>query len=266
VDPKHHARVLMESAHCGLEMRLMAQLEKERAEAGGKCMTLDSVADAKVAADGKPQNKKEAKLLTALKKRGVDVSALSRADIDKLVQSRRPKPEKAIPRPGPNEPCPCGRTDDTGKRLKFKRCCGSVTGDLHYFVADSESNEALSNDDGRVLIFHDHTTAAAAAKAKGWVHQGKHIEIIPLNPEKWADFKSKLPYVVVTTKEFNVGEKVEVQEDAPPDPGMGTMVHHEPCPDCSGEPCPHVTEEHPELHTSTFKTGDMPGDSGRRYT
>lgn len=28
---------------------------------------------------------------------------------------------------GRNEPCPCGKTDSAGKRIKFKRCCGGIS-------------------------------------------------------------------------------------------------------------------------------------------
>lgn len=28
---------------------------------------------------------------------------------------------------GRNDPCPCGKTDPSGKRIKFKKCCGGVS-------------------------------------------------------------------------------------------------------------------------------------------
>lgn len=232
----------MESAHNGLEMRIAAEMAKAVDEERATLMT----ADAKVAFSPKaPQNKKEAKLLTALKKRGVDVSALSRADIDRLVQSRHRKPEKALPKPGPNEPCPCGKLRDTGKPMKFKNCCGSLAGDLHYFVADVTADEPLMNDDGRVFVFNDHPTAAAAAKAKGWLGDpNRNVQVISLNPDRWEHFKSHVPHVMVTVKEFEVGDKVEEPESKPEDPSMGTMVTHTPCPDCNDEPC-----QHGEYHT-----------------
>jgi hypothetical protein len=221
--------IALHLGHNGLEMRLMAEMTKP--------LMLDSVASVKIA-DAKPRNKKEAKLLTALKKRGVDISALSRADIDKLMRSRQRQPEKALPKPGPNEPCPCGRTNDLGGRLKFKKCCGSLAGDLHFFVADVKADEPMSNDDGRVFVFSDQATAAAAAKAKGWLgDRDRDVQVISLNPDRWEHFKSHVPHVTVTLKEFEVGDKIEEPED----PRMGTMVYHEPCPDCDGG--------HGEYHT-----------------
>ena len=236
MDKEKHDRMLIETAHSQLEMRLLAEMAAE-----GKVMTVDSVADAKVAADVKPRNRKEAKLLTALGKRGVDVSALSRADIDKLVQSRHRKPEKALPKPGPNEPCPCGKLRDTGKPMKFKNCCGSLAGDLHFFVADVTADEPLMNDDGRVFVFNDHPTAAAAAKAKGWLGDpNRNVQVISLNPDRWEHFRTHVPHVMVTIKEFEVCDKVEEPEaPKPEDLSMGTMVAHTPCPDCRDEPCPH---------------------------
>lgn len=150
----------------------------------------------------------------------------TRAEIRKA--SKGPAPQKAIPRPGPNEPCPCGRKKEDGRPLKFKRCCGSTAGDLHYFVVDVEPQEPLTNDEGQVLIFRDHATAAAAARAKGWFRKGQEIEIIPLNPEKWEKFKAQVPYVMVTTKEFDVGDKVEIPEKEPP--------HESPCAECEAPP------------------------------
>jgi hypothetical protein len=34
------------------------------------------------------------------------------------------EPVRTEPKYQRNEPCPCGKTDDNGKRLKYKKCCG----------------------------------------------------------------------------------------------------------------------------------------------
>ena len=110
---------------------------------------------------------------------------------------------KVPPQPKPNETCPCG----SGK--KFKRCCGSVRGDLVYFVAAGE--EALMDEDGRVLIFENTAIAMAGARAKGW-HDG---EIIPLPPERFAKFKEAVPYVKVIMKDFDLSELDKPDEEKP---------------------------------------------------
>lgn len=116
---------------------------------------------------------------------------------------RGPAPVKQPPMPKPNEKCPCG----SGK--KFKKCCGSNAGDLHYFVAYGET--ALEDDAGRLMVFKDTTTAIAAAKAKRWADG----DIIPLPPARFEKLKENIPYVMVVAKEFDVapeeGEKEVVQ-------------------------------------------------------
>lgn len=116
-------------------------------------------------------------------------------------------PAPKFPKTNPNAPCPCGRKHEDGKPYKFKRCCGSVIGDLHYFVADVNSDEPLMNDKEAVLVFRDHPTAAAAAKAKGWLGDKKRdVQVIPMNKDRWEHFRKTIPHVLVTAKEFNVSE------------------------------------------------------------
>jgi len=115
--------------------------------------------------------------------------------------ARRPLPPPSLPKPGANEPCPCGSVDESGKRYKFKRCCGSASGNLVYFVINGQ--EALSNDEGRVLVFKDQGLAIQTAKVKRWYNG----EVIPMAPHRFARFKAEVPYVMVSTKEFDVDKK-----------------------------------------------------------
>lgn len=234
MDPKEHAEKLVESARAGLE----------KAMAEGKTMTVDSVApNVMVAEAGKPQllntgfSELELRLLAQLSPEDQKIFLERRAKIK--ADRKAHAAHKAPKRPGPNEPCPCGRTNEAGKRLKFKKCCGSVLGDLHFFVADVTSDEPLTNDEGLVLVFKDIPTASAAARAKGWLDDlNRRVEVVSLNPDKYKHFQMAVPHVLVTAKEFEVGDKVEEPEPKPEDPSMGTMVHHEPCPDC--QPCEHA--------------------------
>lgn len=258
MDPKEHAERLVESAKAGLEKAL----------AEGKVMTVDSIADAKLNADGtmpsgrceladslspkEKLNRVEQRLLKNMSPEDRKIFMERRA---KIKARLNPNFHKAPKRPGPNEPCPCGRTSvETGKRLKFKKCCGSVTGDLHFFVADITKDEPLMNDEGLVLVFKDVATASAAARAKGWLDDpDRKVEVVSLNPDKYKHFQMAIPHVLVTAKEFEVGDKVEDKSEDPKPEGMGTMFHQEPCPHCSGEPCEHV--EAP-LEMPTLTTAD----------
>ncbi len=234
MDPKEHAEKLVESARAGLE----------KAMAEGKTLTIDSVApDVMVAEAGKPQllnagfSELEKRLLAQLSPEDQKIFLERRAKNKAMRKAHAA--HKAPKRPGPNEPCPCGRTNEAGKPLKFKKCCGSVVGDLHFFVADVTSDEPLTNDEGLVLVFKDIPTASAAARAKGWLDDlNRRVEVVSLNPDKYKHFQMAVPHVLVTAKEFEVGDKVEEPEPKPEDPSMGTMVHHEPCPDC--QPCEHA--------------------------
>lgn len=239
MDPKEHAEKLAESARAGLE----------KAMAEGKTMTIDSVApNVMVAEAGKPQllnagfSELEMRLISQLSPEDQKVFLERRAKNKAMRKAHAA--HKAPKRPGPNEPCPCGRTSvETGKPLKFKKCCGSVVGDLHFFVADVATDEPLMNDEGLVLVFKDIPTASAAARAKGWLDDlNRRVEVVSLNPDKYKHFQMAIPHVLVTAKEFEVGDKVETPETvAPPtmpSADMGVMVHHEPCPDC--KPCEHI--------------------------
>jgi hypothetical protein len=113
--------------------------------------------------------------------------------------ARRPLPPPSPPKPGANEPCPCGSVDEKGKPYKFKRCCGSASGNLVYFVINGQ--DALTNEEGRVLIFKEQGLAIQTAKVKRWYNG----EVIPMAPHRFARFKAEVPYVMVSTKEFDVG-------------------------------------------------------------
>lgn len=248
MDPKEHAEKLAESARAGLE----------KAMAEGKTLTIDSVApDVMVAEAGKPQllnagfSELEMRLISQLSPEDQKVFLERRAKNKAMRKAHAA--HKAPKRPGPNEPCPCGRMGENGKRLKFKKCCGSVTGDLHFFVADITKDEPLMNDEGLVLVFKDVATASAAARAKGWLDDpDRKVEVVSLNPDKYKHFQMAIPHVMVTAKEFEVGDKVEDKSEDPKPEGMGTMFHQEPCPHCSGEPCEHVEAplEMPALTTA----------------
>jgi hypothetical protein len=110
-------------------------------------------------------------------------------------------PETKLKKPGANDLCPCGSTREDGKPYKFKHCCGSPKGDLVYFVSFGE--EALTNADGRVLIFNDTAIAFHVARREGWTEG----DIIPMAPHRFAKFKEAIPYVTVVTKDFEVDKK-----------------------------------------------------------
>ena len=106
----------------------------------------------------------------------------------------------------PNEPCPC----KSGK--KFKKCCGSNVGDLVYFVANPETDEAMENDNGCVMIFPDRAIAAIVAQKKKFTNG----VLIPLPPDRLQAIKAaKIPYVIVTAKEFDVSEDKPIEEPKP---------------------------------------------------
>jgi preprotein translocase subunit SecA len=40
-------------------------------------------------------------------------------------EPEKKKPVKKVPKPGRNDPCPCGKMKaDGSRRLKYKECCG----------------------------------------------------------------------------------------------------------------------------------------------
>lgn len=46
---------------------------------------------------------------------------LGKLILDNVVKR---EPLISIPKIGRNDPCPCGKTDSSGKKLKYKKCCG----------------------------------------------------------------------------------------------------------------------------------------------
>ena len=122
-------------------------------------------------------------------------------------------------KPGANEPCPCGYVDtEHGKTFKFKRCCGSPKGDLVYFVAWGE--EALTNADGRVLIFKEAAIAYHVASREGWTSG----ELIPMAPHRFEKFKAAIPYVMVVTKDFEIDKKPDEKPEVKPIPAT-SLAH-----------------------------------------
>ena len=49
----------------------------------------------------------------------------AKAIIEKIRTAEKKKPVKKAPKPGRNDPCPCGKMKPDGsRRLKYKECCG----------------------------------------------------------------------------------------------------------------------------------------------
>jgi hypothetical protein len=206
-DPKP---VLIQTDYSGLEMRIMAEIAKEIPDVSMgatvpsdppclECKSLASMTPEEVASRLNSMTMEEkialAKSMVQPKRGPKDYGKKGHR------RPRGPAPVKQPPKPQPNEKCPCG----SGK--KFKKCCGSNAGDLHYFVACGET--ALEDDVGRIMVFTNPDTAVAAAKAKRWAEG----DVIPLPPERFAKFKEQLPYVMVVAKEFDVAPKEgEVEE------------------------------------------------------
>jgi uncharacterized protein YecA (UPF0149 family) len=44
--------------------------------------------------------------------------------IDPDVMGQKPPPVCVAPKPGRNDPCPCGKKDANGRNIKYKKCCG----------------------------------------------------------------------------------------------------------------------------------------------
>lgn len=107
----------------------------------------------------------------------------------------------------PNDKCPCGSAK------KFKRCCGSVIGQIRYIVVNPETNDALENDAGLVMVFEDKALACMVGRRLGWSACG---EIVTLSEPRFERFKQAVRHVIVTAKEFDVSEDDNPVEDGKP--------------------------------------------------
>ena len=103
----------------------------------------------------------------------------------------------------PNDKCPCG----SGK--KFKRCCGSVIGQIRYIVVDPETSDALENGSGQVLVFEDKSVACLVGRRMGWAERG---ELVSLSEPRFEQFKEAMPYSVVTARDFDVSDKPSTED------------------------------------------------------
>lgn len=66
------------------------------------------------------------RIYTSYVKRPVERKAVAKNAVANVGGStEKKKPVKKAPKPGRNDPCPCGKwKEDGSRRLKYKECCG----------------------------------------------------------------------------------------------------------------------------------------------